>query len=351
MATTAELVAQFVDTPARLAPVFPDAELILPHGADRLTWLATRRTGLGGSEASTLAGLNRRGSTFELWLDKTGQIPLVDEYPSEEAEMGALLEPVVRDRFARVHGLTVEVVGTYRSRRWPWMLANPDGACSDGAGYEGKTCSHWLAHLWSGGQTADHAEIQAQWCMAVTGATAWHVAVLIGGQRNQYRLVHRDDELIGVLADVSGRFWYDHVLTGEPPAWDGSDAAVQCLTDRYPLAGVDTVVDIDAEEFGEIARLREKTLAAEHAAKADSAALKNRVRDRLGTAEQLMCGEQLVATWKNSGQFAEARFRAEQPDLATQYEKPVPVLDTESLAADHPDLYRRYRARRLDFKI
>ncbi len=328
------------------------AELVLPSGADRRAWLRVRRTGLGGSDASTLAGLSRYTSLFELWMDKSGQLPLLDDSPSEAAEMGTLLEPVVRERFARVHDLTVTLVGTYRSREWPWMLANPDGICSDGAGYEGKTCSLWVAHDWKNGQTADHAELQAQWCMAVTGLTGWHVAVLIGGQHNEYRSIERDDELVEVLVDVSRRFWIDHVQRGTAPEWGGSDAATVFLTERYPAAFDDTFVEVDPDERDEIARLREKTLAAEKAAVADADALKNRVRGLIGDAERLMCGDIEVATWRNSGKFLEKRLRAAHPKLAAEYEHEVTktVLDTERLAADHPDIYRACRGRVLNFK-
>lgn len=329
------------------------AELILPPNAERRQWLAARRTGLGGSEVSTLVGLTRYESPYELWLDKTGQVPLVDDDPSEAAEMGRLLEPVVRDRFSRVFDLHVNLAGTYRSTQWPWMVANPDGLCEDGTGYEGKTCSQWAAHHWKDGQTADHAELQAQWGMAVTGLPAWHVAVLIGGQHNEYRRVERDDELIGVLVDVSGRYWRDYVLLRQPPPWDGSDSAVQWLADRYPNADIDTAAEVEPHERDEIASMREKTAEAEKTAKADSEALKNRVRALIGDSERLMCGDNVIATWRNTGQFSEKRFRTEHPDLAAKYTRPVTadVLDTEALSADHPDLYRSFRARRLDFKI
>ncbi|MGW4488430.1 YqaJ viral recombinase family nuclease [Amycolatopsis sp. NPDC004368] len=328
------------------------AELVLPVGADRMAWLATRRTGLGGSDVSALVGLSHYRSPYELWLDKAGDLPLVDDSPSEAAEMGTLLEPIVRDRFARVHNLTVSLAGTYRSREWPWMLANPDGICSDGAGYEGKTCSQWVAHEWKDGQTADHAELQAQWGMAVTGLPAWHVAVLIGGQHNEYRLIERDDELIEVLVDVSCRFWKDHVLGGEPPAWDGSDAATKYLRERYPVADEERIVNVDEDERDEIVRLHEKTAAAEKAAKADADAVKNRVRGLLGDAEQLMCGEAVVATWANSGKFLEKQLRAEHPDLAAEYTRAVAedVLDVERLAEEHPEVYTACRARVLKFK-
>jgi putative phage-type endonuclease len=329
------------------------AELVLPPGADRPTWLAARRDGLGGSEVSTLVGLTRYESPYELWLDKTGQVPLVDEAPSEAAEMGTLLEPVVRDRFARLHSLTVHPAGTYRSREWPWMFANPDGIVSDGYGYEGKTCSQWVAYQWKDGQTADHAELQAQWGMAVTGLPAWHIAVLIAGQHNEYRLVERDDELIGVLVDVGRRFWHDHVLARQAPAWDGSDAAVKFLTDRYQVAQPDTIADVDVAERDRIAELRAQTLAAEKTAEVATNALKNHVRALIGEKQQLMCGDKVVATWKNTGQFSRRRFVEAHPDLAAEFTRPVTVdeLDIDALAAAHPDLYTAFRARRLDFKI
>ncbi|WP_165436510.1 YqaJ viral recombinase family protein [Amycolatopsis suaedae] len=327
------------------------AELVLPPGADRARWLAARRTGVGGSDVSTLVGLTRYTSPYELWLDKTGALPLVDDVPSEAAEMGQLLEPVVRDRFARVHHLAVTQVGTYRSREWPWMLANPDGVCSDGAGYEGKTCSHWVAHEWADGQTADHAELQAQWGMAVTGLSRWHVAVLIAGQRNEYRVIERDDELIGVLVDVSRRFWHDHVRAGVPPEWGGSDAATTYLKDRYSVGDIDSVVEIDAGDRDELAAERDKAAAALKAAEAVDAAVRNRVRGLLGDREQLVCGDQVVATWTNTGRFLPDRFMRDHPELVAAYTEPVTadVIDVDRLAADHPDIYRACRTRVLRF--
>lgn len=330
----------------------PDvAELVLPPGAGRREWLMMRRTGIGGSDASTLVGLSKYTSTTELWMDKSGQLPLIVEAtPSEAAEMGTLLEPVVRNRFARVHGVTVELAGTYRSRQWPWMLANPDGLVGRN-GYEGKTCNQFVGHEWADGQTADHAELQAQWGMAVTGLEAWHVAVLIGGQHNEYRLIERDDELIEVLVDVSSRFWLDHVKAGVAPEWDGSDAATQFLADRFPSATAGDV-DVDPVERDDIILTREKAAAAAKAAVAEENALKNRVRGLIGDADRLMCGDQEIATWRNTGQFSGKKFREQHPDLVAAYTHSVTTaaIDTVRLADEHPDVYRGCRARRLDFK-
>ena len=212
-----------------------DALQILPPGVDRQSWLAERRTGIGGSDVSALVGLSRWTSRVELWEDKTGRLPLVDE-ASEEAEMGTLLEPVVRDRFARVHQVRVDLCGMLRSQRWPWMLANPDGLITDKrVGYEGKTCTIWKAHEWGDPDNPlvpDHAELQAQWCMAVTGWDAWWVACLIGGQRNVYRHVERDDELIGDLVEISREFWNRNVLDDAEPDVDGSRGCADFLKAR-----------------------------------------------------------------------------------------------------------------------
>lgn len=38
-------------------------------------WLEYRKTGIGGSDASVVCGINKYRSPVELWLEKTGQLP------------------------------------------------------------------------------------------------------------------------------------------------------------------------------------------------------------------------------------------------------------------------------------
>lgn len=323
---------------------------ILPYGVDRLRWLAARRTGLGGSDASALVGLSKYTSRVALWEDKTGNLPLVDEQ-SEDAEMGSLLEPVVRERFARIHGLKIRMVGMLRSVEWPWMLANLDGLCSDGAGYEGKTTSVYAAHHWADGQVADHAELQSQWCMAVTGLERWHVACLIGGQRNVYRTVERDDSLIADLVQIGRAFWHDHVLTGHAPAVDGSAACTEFLQQHYPAVLADDVVEVDAAVRDELVTAKEVTAQAEKDATEAHAEVKNRARRLIGDRERLECDGELIASWGHVDKLDQRRFKAEEPDLAQQYTRPVTrvELDVAALKTDHPDVYRAYRQRQLRF--
>src|SRR5690606_31467264 len=114
-------------------------------------------------------------------------------------EWGVLLEPVVRDWLASTYELTIVRCGMLRRPGWPKVHANPDGIELDAAGrpvagVEIKTSSFRSAWEWEAGQTPDHAELQAQLCMWVTGLRRWWVVGLIDGRDPQVRMVHADDE-------------------------------------------------------------------------------------------------------------------------------------------------------------
>ena len=72
-------------------------------------WQAYRekQKGIGGSDVATILGLNPYKSVFTLWLEKTGQIepPVLN---NEYIEWGNILEPVIREKFAKETGFEVE---------------------------------------------------------------------------------------------------------------------------------------------------------------------------------------------------------------------------------------------------
>ena len=98
------MTATAVTRPAR-SWACPDAQLILPYDAPRDLWLAERRKGLGGSDASTIAGVNRFSSRYAVWLDKTGDLPEQDL--TAAMRMGNLLEPVLIRMFTEDTGIEV----------------------------------------------------------------------------------------------------------------------------------------------------------------------------------------------------------------------------------------------------
>ena len=64
-------------------------------------WLAYRKQGIGGSDASVVCGISRYKSPIELWMEKTDQIPAQEA--GEAAYWGTLLEPFVREEFTQAH--------------------------------------------------------------------------------------------------------------------------------------------------------------------------------------------------------------------------------------------------------
>ena len=52
-------------------------------GMQRCDWLDARRKGIGGSDASVIAGVNKWKSPLDLWLEKTVQVD--DNEPGESA--------------------------------------------------------------------------------------------------------------------------------------------------------------------------------------------------------------------------------------------------------------------------
>lgn len=318
----------------------PDAEQLLPVDAPRERWLAARRRGLGGSDASTVVGVNRWGSRYELWLDKTGR--LSEKQVSARMEAGLRMEPVLRQWFTDKQGIAIRQQGLVASRQRPWQLVSLDGLTEDGGIFESK-CTNWrLAEEWDDDQVADHAEVQAQHGLAVTGRTHAWVVALIDGWDFQIRRVERDDKLIEAITEMESDFWHGNVLADRQP--DIEPNALDVIKARYALiegetvAGDPTVIEplIDAWNT---ARQGEKD------AEAIRRVIEGQLRDEIGTAETLaLLGEKRL-TCKANGTFASSRFIADNPELAAELTVDKPALDVDRLKALHPDLYLAYRAR------
>jgi putative phage-type endonuclease len=319
---------------------YPDARLLLPADAPRDTWLAQRRGGIGGSDASTIAGVNRWGSRYELWLDKTGRAHDQPETPA--MRMGRLLEPVVAQMFTEDTGIRTRRAGLMVSRARDWQRVSLDDLTEDGGILECKTTNWRLADEWADGQVADHAEVQVQHALAVTGRSHAWVAVLIDGRDFRFERVERNDHLIEVLTTMEHQFWTDHVLADVPPAMEAN--ALGAVKDLY------TEVLYEAAEADDPALIRDALArraagkAAEKAAQAVIDVAEAELIAALGSAEALTVDGRVVLRRPANGTFAAARFAQAYPDVAAQY-MTKPALDVERLKTERPELYAQHRAR------
>lgn len=260
---------------------------------DRQAWLASRRNGIGGSDAAAIAGLDRYRSPYAVWLDKTGILP-DNGTAGEAAEWGTRLEPIVAEVVSERTGITlVDPPGPYKHPTHAFMLGNVDRLARHpdrGEGiYEGKTVGVWLADEWDGDAVPDRYVLQGQHYLAVTGLPWVLYGCLVGGQKLITRWVERDDELIGQLTELEAEFWA-RVESKTPPPVDGSDATKELLGRLYAVqAG--KVVTVDPKAVEELVVVRAAAKAAEKEAKAAAAEVDNRLRLMIEDAEVAVDGE------------------------------------------------------------
>lgn len=260
---------------------------------ERVSWLAERRKGIGGSDAAAIAGLDKWRSPYQVWLDKTGLVP-DNGTAGEAAEWGNRLEPIVATVVQERTGVTLaQPPGPYQHPDYPFMLGHVDRLATHperGEGiYEGKTVGVWSADEWDDDGVPDRYVLQGQHYLAVTGLPWVLYGCLIGGQRLVTRWVERDDDLIEQLVGIEADFW-QRVETRTPPPVDGSAATTELLGRLYQVQS-GKVVTVDPKAIEELAVVRAAAKAAEKEARESAAEIDNRLRVMLGDAEVAVDGD------------------------------------------------------------
>ena len=329
--------------PADAAPRWacPDATLVLRADAPKEQWLRARTEGIGGSDVSAITGISKYATPYSVWLDKIGESSEVEQ--NHAMRMGNLLEPIVVQLFQEDYGISTRRAGLMRSRQHPFMQVTVDRLTADGGILECKTSTGWLSSEWEDGQVPDHAELQVQHGLAVTGRSHAWVAGLLDGRDFFVRRVDRDDALIAQLIEIERKFWEEHVLARQDPPV----TAVDLPQLRSQFSDAESV-SVSAE-LSELTVLRAEYEEARDAEKAavkakDDAAAK--IRKLAGHADTIVDHENRAwFTVKQNGAFSASRFVKDHPDIAEDFMVPAERLDASKLAENHPELHASYRAR------
>ena len=283
-------------------------------------WLDYRKQGIGGSDAAVVCGISRYKSPVELWMEKTGQMP--DQEAGEAAYWGTQLEGLVRAEFTKRTGIQVEHrMELLRSEEHPFMQANLDGTCVHPEFgpciFEAKTASAFKAGEWEDG-IPDEYFLQVQHYMAVTGYGGCYIAALIGGNTFRWKFIPRDEEVIALLVQLEADFW-QHVQSETPPPLDGSSASAQFLAERFPSSVPRSTVVLPENAAALVQQYDEASQQIKALTERKQEA-ENLLKEMLGDHETGTAGDHLI-TWKNVVQER---------------------LDTKTLKAEHPALYKKY---------
>lgn len=299
---------------------------------DRLPWLQERRTGLGSSDISAVLGMNRWRTRRDVWLDKTGRAPLESE-PSWPMLAGTWLEHAIREWFEARTQFRVERVGMQRSASRSWMLYSPDGLVNQDALFEAKYTNWRHRDEWIDEQTADHAELQVQWGMAVTGRVRAYVVVAIGDDEPTIRTVNRDEALIAFMIHEAETFWRENILADVEPDVVAADAAA--IRSEHPIS--EPIPVLGGPEVDQWIAMRAKASEQIKSATTIRDEADAHLMKAMGSADTLVIAGEIAATWKTQ---TAARFDRKAAEAAGVDLTPY-LTDSTSRVLRVPDPSKR----------
>lgn len=262
-------------------------------------WLSIRKNSIGGSEIAVAIGASRWATKFELWASKTNRINRSTSN-AEAMYWGNVMEPIIRDEFAKRTGLTVKTTNyIFASQTHPFLTANLDGVVELGGGecavLELKTAGTYADNDWNDGLPIEYF-LQVQHYMFITGMSKAYVAVLIGGNSFKYLEVQRDDASIDIIVNLATEFW-NNVKADTPPPATAKDNGV--LSTLYPNSKP-TIIALP-EEFSEVLTNYENAKTAMEEAKAKKEAAEVIIKEYMQDHE--------VATYANWKVIWKTNFR------------------------------------------
>ena len=284
-------------------------------------WLKHRQAGIGGSDASCIAGLNPWKSAIQLYMDKKEENP--KEQKSLRMELGNRLEGLVAELFTEATGLKVRNVnGILKNDKYPFAIANIDRAIvGEKAFLECKTTNSYALKEWEEGVPA-HYEIQCLHYMAITGATHCYIAALIGNSDFIWHKIERDQETIDYLMQIERDFWENNIEKDVVPMPDGSDAYSEYLKKKYDKSNGQTI-ELHLLENGVDKLNRYDEIVTDiKALESEKKLIEQEIQFHMEEFEIAKIGDRKV-TWKSSSRntIDSKKLKAEMPDIAQQYMK------------------------------
>lgn len=285
----------------------------------REQWLEYRRSGIGGSDASTIVGLNPWSSPYVLFCDKMGALPEKDD--SEAMRQGRDLEQYVADRWMERTGKRCRRNNfMWRSTVWPWMLADIDReVVGENAGLECKTTSVYNRHDFASGEVPLTYYVQCQHYMAVMGFDRMYLAVLVLSRGFYDFIIERDEEEIAALTAAEEEFW-DRLQREEPPEIDGSEATQDALKAMYPHEEAELALPLPRGAEEELERLE-------------------RLQD---TIKELQTDYDMIKS-SMMAQMGNAAIATTKKRVCSWVTRRRTTLDSATLKREYPDIYNKVK--------
>lgn len=203
---------------------------VMTDKMSRYEWLDHRRKGIGGSDVSAILGFNDWRSPYEVWADKTGQLP-IDDTGNEFTHWGNIMEPILAHEFQDQTGKKVYRQNkTFIDPEYDFLRADIDRDIAGEPGFlEIKTAIEFKTSDWTDDEIPPAYLLQVQHYMMVLDRPYCYFATLIGGHRFIMKKVERDDTLINEMRAKLVEWWQTHIINGVAPEIDGSESTTSVL--------------------------------------------------------------------------------------------------------------------------
>ena len=283
-------------------------------------WLKERKNYLGGTDLSSIAGLNPYRTALDVYLDKTSDDIRCETSPT--MRWGTLLEDTIAKEYAEVTGQTIEIEpNTIYHPSMKFLGANIDRWVGDKEYVlECKTAGFTRGKEWGEEGTDQIPEsylVQVAYYAAICAVPKVDIAVLIGGQDFRIYTYERTKDLEDKLIKIACNFWHNHIEKRIPP---------KCVSTRdifnlFPQSNYHEIV----AESNIIEKLQELKGAKEEESRIQSTIekLKTDIQEFMRDYDVLIDNNgNVIATWKNSTPrsfFDLKRFKDEAKDLYLKY--------------------------------
>jgi putative phage-type endonuclease len=285
-----------------------------------------RKSGIGGSDASKIAGHNKYNNAVDVYLVKTGQKEEKDfsdfyDLRSDPRHWGNVLEPVVAQQYEYFEGEKVIVEPQLlRHPKYTWMIANIDRRIEGkNAVLECKTCHEYKYKEWGeegSDNIPDEYLFQCMHYAIVCDVDYVDIAVLIGGNKfKTYRYV-RDKETEELLIEIEHNFWHNNVLKRIPP--DPKTYEEACKLWRKPKEATKTLPSELLDHWNSYNFTNNKIKELEEQLDFDKARLCGYMEESSTLLSPLGA---VIATWKEQimERLDTKRLKKEQPEIYHQY--------------------------------
>lgn len=209
---------------------------------DQTHWHELRSQHIGASDVAALFDMSPFTTLWQLWMEKSGNLPPEDLSDNKSVQAGTFLESGIANWAAHRWDMKVKkVVDYYTADDCPGMGASLDFQTDGGHPVEIKWSAHGDGWEYEGDTITcapDNYVLQVLHQMACTDAEyGWLIALI----RNEPRRmkVPRSEEIISKIKSHVAKFW-DSVRAGEEPPVDfnkDGDAVVRLL-DFVPMSEV-----------------------------------------------------------------------------------------------------------------